>query len=68
MAPHEDYFVDMIIKLSRSRHSASPNERLMLTNSLVKGIEIQNKIKEWKMKYTYISDTRNIDSKLGATY
>ena len=68
MAPYEDYFVDVIIKLSRCRHSISPNEGLMLINSLIKGTEIENKVKEWKIKHACVSDTSNADGKLGATY
>ena len=67
MAPYEDYFVDMIIKLSRCRHSMSPNEGLMLINSLIKGTDIENKVKEWKIEHACVSDISNVDGELGAT-
>ena len=40
----------------------------MLINSLIKGTDIENKVKEWKIKHAHISDISNVDSKLGATY
>ena len=36
MAPCDDYFVDIIIKLSQCRHSISSSDCLQLMNSLIK--------------------------------
>ena len=40
----------------------------MLINSLTKGTDIENKVKEWKIEHACVSNISNIDGKLGATY
>ena len=41
LATHEDYFMDVIIKMSRFRHSISSEEGLHLINSLIKNAAIE---------------------------
>ena len=50
MAPHEDWFADMIMKLSHFHHYMSSSEGLQLTNSLMKSAEIENEANEHKLK------------------
>ena len=45
LAPCECYFFDMIMKLSRCRHSIAASEGLELINSLIKKTEIEKKNK-----------------------
>ena len=67
MTPCDDYFVEMIIKLSLFRHYVSSSEDLQLINSLIKGTEIEIKAKDWK-KYTCVSGMAIVDSLFGTTY
>ena len=57
---HEDYFVEMIIKLSHCRHSISYSDALNLINSLTKGAEIEEKLKDWKKKNSYVNDVNDV--------
>ena len=43
---YELYFIDMIIKLGRCRHSIITSEGLHLINSLIQKPEIQKKVKQ----------------------
>ena len=44
LAKYKPYFVDMIIKLARCRHSITCSEGLGLINSLIQKKEIQNEV------------------------
>ena len=66
MVPHEDFFADMIIKLSRFHHSMSSSEGLQLTNSLMKNAEIENEVKEHKLKNTCASAVESLSGTLGS--
>ena len=60
LAKYEPYFVDMIIKLARCRHSITCSEGLGLINSLIQKKEIQNEVIQWKMQNTYVNNITNI--------
>ena len=54
LAPYDDHFVDMIIKLSRCWHQISTHEGMELINSLIKDIPIYEKDREQKIKNSYV--------------
>ena len=68
IAPHENYFVDIIIKLSYCCHSISSSEGLQLMNSLIKGTDIEKNVKEHKLKHTHVSDIESCSGMLGMGY
>ena len=58
----------MIIKISRCRHSISSSDGLQLTNSLIKGTDIEKIVKEHKLKHDCISDIESCSGMLGMGY
>ena len=68
LAPCEVYFVNMIIKLSQFRHSIRASERLELIKSLFKTREIENKVKDWKLKHSRVNNINYCNSAVGSGY
>jgi len=49
-------------------HLITVSEGLELINSLIEGTEIENKVKEWKIKHTYVENTEKIEGIIGSGY
>ena len=66
LTPFEAYCVEMIIELSCCRHSTKASEGLKLINRLIKSAEIENKVKDWKLKYAHANNIKDCDGASGS--
>ena len=68
LAPCEDRFADMTIKLSRCRHSIASGEGLQLINSLIKNTEIELAMKQWKLANAHAYEVDDVDGAVGCRH
>ena len=58
----------MIIKLSHCRHSISASDGLQLINSLTKGTDVEEKLKNCKLKHARVNSIDNCNRSAGTGY
>ena len=65
LTAYEDCVVEMIIKLSRCRHSITTTEGLQLVSSLIIGAPIANHHRECKLANTHVENPADVDGSVG---
>ena len=65
LTKHEDYFVEMIVKLSHGLYSITSGKGLSLINYLMKGTGIEVESNIWKLKSTCAQDVTKVTSTFG---